>query len=196
MRSPCRHIVLLALWLAFPAACPAAEVRGQVMALEFTSDHNLICRNADDLLEGGPRYPDVEWMRDPAVNAPITHTGGEAAHVRVKLTLALEGVETATPYLLEGASEEPALRFRKQGTLGPAKEAVLALEATGSLGRAVRKIEKRIAWTLTLRPGTPAARKLDLGATGPHVVYVTLGRPKGTDDPLGAVTDARMDLAV
>jgi hypothetical protein len=167
-----------------------------VEALEFTSDHNLICWNPTDVVNGGRRYPDVEWTNAPRINAPITHTGGDEARIRARVSLSLEGVPADTPYLLEGRSAEPALCFRGEGVLAAGDARPLEVEATAPLGRAVRKVRGRVSWTLTLDPDTPAPRTLDLGETGPHVVYVTLGTPRDTDDPLGVVTDARMQIAV
>jgi hypothetical protein len=167
-----------------------------VESLEFTSDHNLICRNPSDVLGGGKRYPDVEWTNAPRTNAPITHTGGDDSRIRARITLSLEGVAAGTPYRLEGHSAEPALCFRGEGRLAREGTRPLEVEATAPLGRAVRKVRAGVSWSLTLDPGTSAARTLDLGETGPHVVYVTLGTPQDTDDPLCAVTDVRMDVAV
>jgi hypothetical protein len=167
-----------------------------VEALEFTSDHNLIRRNTSDVLGGGPRYPDVEWTNAPRTNSPITHTGGDASRIRARIALSLDGVAADTPYLLEGRSAEPALCFRGEGRLPAGDNRPLAVEATAPLGRAVRKVREKVSWTLTLDPGTPGSRTLALGETGPHVVYVTLGTPQDTDDPVCAVTDVRMELAV
>ena len=80
-------------------------------ALRFTSDHKLICKNTRDILSGGERYPDVSWTKEPACNAPITHTGGAQSRVRAEITLAMTGLAEETPYRLLGvsdASEPPA----------------------------------------------------------------------------------------
>jgi hypothetical protein len=110
--------------------------------------------------------------------------------------LSLDGVAPDTPYLLEGRSAEPALCFRGDGRLAAGDVGPLKVEATAPLGRAVRKVSAKVSWSLTLDAGTPASRTLDLGETGPHVVYVTLGTPQDTEDALSTVTDARMEVAV
>ena len=194
-------VILLALvegagQLTPPARCGEPGPRGRVEALEFTSDHNLLRRNTTDVLGGGPRYPDVEWTNAPRTNAPITHTGGDDSRIRARVTLSLEGAAPDTPYRLEGSSAEPALCFRGEGRLAAGDVGPLNVEATAPLGRAVRKIRAKVTWSLTLDPGTPASRALDLGETGPHVVYVTLGTPLNTEAPLSVVTDARMEIAV
>jgi hypothetical protein len=189
-------LLTLAVGVGLTRCAPPHGPSGQVEAVEFISDHNLICRNTDDVLSGGRRYPDVEWTNAPRTNAPITHTGGEDTRIRARITLSLAGAPADTPYLLEGRSAEPALCFRGEGRLAGGDARPLEVEATAPLGRAVRKARARVSWSLTLDPGTPESRTLDLGDTGPHVVYVTLGTPRDTDDPLGVVTDARMEVAV
>jgi hypothetical protein len=156
----------------------------------------LICRNTSDLLTGGERYPRVTWVNEPRRNAPVTHTAGSAARVRATITVRLAGVGGGTPYVLQGFSAEPALCFRRKGTLPAGAEVVLALEAAHPLGKAVRKIRAPITWSLTVYREASGAATIDLGGTGPHVVYTTLGTPRDTADPLGVVTDVRMDLAV
>jgi hypothetical protein len=177
-------------------AIPAVFFKGQVEALEFTSDHNLICRNTTNILKGGKRYPDVEWQRTPPTNAPITHTAGRTSLIKAKITLAVVGIKPNASYVLKGVSEEPALCFTKQGEWPATSEVVLEIEAAKPLGRTIRKIEKPIQWTLTVSPEEEVTRSLDLGITGPHVVYTTLGTPKNTHDPVHAVTDIRMELTV
>jgi hypothetical protein len=181
---------------AGPSCVRAAEPTGHVAALRFTSDHKVICRNTIDLLTGGERYPDVAWRAEPAVNAPITHTGGSDVHIEADITLELAGIAADTPYRVEGVSAESALRFRKDGRLSGAAQEVIALEASKALGRPVRKITQKITWLLTLHPGTENARSVRLGQTGPHVVYVTRGRPHNTDEARSVVTDIRMETAV
>ena len=175
---------------------PAAEPRGHVAALEFTSDHRLICRNIADVLTGGPRHPDVAWNRRANSNAPITHTGGEAARIEAVVTLDVPDLPADVPYRLEGRSAEPALCFRHEGMTtgaGPLSAAVVSVQP---LGRSVRKVRQPIQWRLTLNPDAPQPQAVDLGATGPHVVYVTLGKPRVTDDARTLVTDVRMEWAV
>jgi hypothetical protein len=68
----------------------AKEEKPVVDTLEFTSDHNLIRNNTNDILKSGERYPTIEWDRAKMVNAPITQTAGEGAtSLKVKLTLSV-----------------------------------------------------------------------------------------------------------
>ncbi len=193
-RSAQRALLFCAV-LAVPSV-HAAPITGSITALRCTTDHKLICNNTHDLLTGGERYPDVAWTKDPPVNAPITHTGGPEARIQVEITLSLTGVAAESPYRLLGLSEDPALSFAKEGKLTSAEDPVVLVEASKPLGRMVRKIRKKVYWSLTLYPGTKDQQTLTLGTTGPHVVYVTLGTPRGTDEDRSIVTDIRMDLTV
>ncbi|MBL8798524.1 MAG: hypothetical protein JNM56_31805 [Planctomycetia bacterium] len=188
---------LMLLWLlASVPAARAAAPHGQVVALRFTSDHGLLCRNTTDLLTAGDRYPCTAWARIPAINAPISHTVGTKSFVRATVSLALPALPAGMPCLLEGKSAEPALCFRQE--LVSSGEPLQAIDVTAGqpLGLAVRKIEQPIRWTLTMQPGTAHQRRIDLGITGPHTVYAILGRPQGVEEARGVPTDVRMDLAV
>jgi len=186
-----------AAWLS-PAlrAADLASIRGQAVALRFTSDHGLLCHNTTDLLSAGDRYPCTAWVHTPALNVPITHTAGKKSHVRATFSFSLAGIAADTPGLLEGKSDEPALCFRQEVSLSAGPLLQVDLTASQPLGLAIRKIRQPIRWTLTLHPGTTASRQLDLGVTGPHVVYAVFGPPKGLDEARSLPTDIRLDLAV
>jgi len=169
---------------------------GRVEALEFLSDHNLICRNTDDLLSGGERYPAVEWSRTPPRNAPITHTAGATARIKARLRLSLDlaRLPAEGKWILEGVSPEKALCFRREGSLPLEATSDIEVEASEPLGQAVRKLQQPIRWQLSLPDSKKPA--LELGQTGPHTIYTTLGIPRLTDDPVCQVTDVRMELVV
>jgi hypothetical protein len=192
------HWVALATVVVGLSSAPARAEEGSssavIRSLEFTSDHRLICRNTTNLVSGGERYPELQWRRSPAANAPITHTVG--VRVRVRLALELPDVLPGTPYHLLGDSDEPSLCFQRDGVLGGGTAAVVECEAVNPLGRAVRKICQPIRWTLVLHPETADPRTIDLGSTGPHVLYTTLGTPRVGRDPRSQVTDLRMELVV
>ena len=137
----------------------------------------------------------MAWQRQPPTNVPLTHTGGDN-RIRAVVTLSLTGFEGEVPFLLSGRSDEPALCFQGEGRMSAPGEAAIEVEAAAPLGWMVRKVRNRIAWGLTLYPGTAQQVTIPLGETGPHVVYVTLGRPRNTDEPRSVVTDIRMNLAV
>lgn len=186
-----RSLVATAALLCLAGGGPAAEgPRGRVVALAFTSDHGLIRQST------GERSPAVQWRAEPPRNAPVTHTGGRSARVAVEVLIEAEGVSPGTAYRLEGLSEEPALCFRHDGAWPRGETVRMELRSSGTLGRAVRRIRRSVRWRLTLAPGSAGAEVVALDTTGPHVIYVTLGTPKDTDDPVSAVTQPRMALAV
>ncbi len=196
MRWAFIYVVFASMTLAshqLGAAEPIAFA-AEIKALRFTSDHQLLRQNRKDVLQGGERYPDVSWTRSPRTSCPITHTGRE--RVRAEITLSVAGIVDATPYFLEGISEEAGLCFRAVGRLSAGENIAVAVEAPRRLGKRVRKVRASISWLLTIRPDSETAETLFLGATGPHVIYVTLGTPRNTDEPRGVVTDIRMELAV
>jgi hypothetical protein len=180
--------VLLARVHPLPAEVASATLR----TLEFVSGHKVIRQNMTDVTTGGERYPDVEWDPETGTNAPVTHTVGE--RVRVRLGLRLHLPDPALSFTLTGTSQEPGLCFKKMGTISPGEIGV-EVEAACALGGEVRKIREPIHWTLSLR-WDHSTVLLDLGSTGPHILYTTFGRPRDSEAPLTQVTDVRMDLAV
>jgi hypothetical protein len=166
-------------------------------SVQFTTDHRLLCRNTTDPMTGGPRYPAVAWSRTTATNAPITHTGGSASRIGAMVEIRLDDALPAGPYVLEGISAEPALCFRQTGAKAEERVLRVAIEGQHPLGPRLRIISQPIRWTLTTQPGTSSEQRIDLGATGPHTVYVTHGRPRVTeDDPRTLVTDLRMQRVI
>jgi len=187
---------LLFLCGLVPASTRADDtvLKARVNSVEFLSDHKALHKNSKDLRNGGERYPDVVWTRDPRVNHPITHTGGE--HTRVRINLTIVGVDADTPYFLQGISDEPGLCFRAEGRLSPADDLAIDVQSTRPLTREVRKLRARILWLLTIRPGTEESDTALLGSTGPHPIFVTYGTPRHTDEARGVVTDARMEYVM
>ncbi|MBN2162433.1 MAG: hypothetical protein JW713_05780 [Pontiellaceae bacterium] len=163
--------------------------------LEFTSDHNVIC-NGTTLTSAGSRYPNVEWdttLPNP-VNAPITHTAGTNAAGKIALTLTLDvsPIPASTVYTITGTSSEDALSFSKSGSISSGSSVTISVTADNSIGGEVRKIEDSISWTIELLGIT-----VNLGDTGDHVIYTTLGTPNTSAPSSASVPNVpRMDLAV
>jgi hypothetical protein len=184
------QVLSLACWISFARA---GELPGQVTSVDFTSDHRLLCENTRDVLTGGDPYPPIAW--DRFRNTPITHTGSKDSRIKALVRLALGEELAGMPYHLDGVSEEPALCFRGEGML-PGDSGAIYVEGLSPLGPGVRTICKPIRWNLTIQPGTPTERAISLGTSGPHTVYVTLGKPRVSDDPRSIVTDRRMQQAI
>lgn len=174
-----------------------AGPRAVLASLRFTSDHQLLCQNTSDPLTGGPRYPAVAWSRTPATNAPITHTSGATTHIQAVVEVLLDDSVPKGPFVLAGVSPEPALCFHQTGTIGDDRVLHIPVAGHQPPGRRARTIHLPVRWTLTTRPGTANEQRVDLGSTGPHTVYLTLGRPRvADDDPRTLVTDIRMQTAI
>ncbi len=176
------------------AAAPAdAPIRLDTVA--FPNSHHVLRQNTQDLLTGGSVYPTIAWSRQPARNCPISQTGSE--RIRVRLNLQLKDMKQGQTYEIIGASPEPSLSFRTTGRLPKGKQILtVEAEAKEAPGRTIRKMSAIINWTITLDPGTPRSQRFALGQTGPHIVYVTRGKPKHTNEPLSVVTDIRMERAI
>jgi len=191
-----RCLLTLLSCLLSHALAPGAEPHGHVATLQFTSDHQLLCRNITDVQTGGARYPAIAWDRAAGSNAPITHTGSDTTRIEATVTLAVPGLPVDVPYRLEGRSSEPALCFRHEGATPAGEALTAAVMGAQPLGRGVRKVRQAIHWQLVLYPAAPQPQRIALGSTGPHIVYVTLGRPRVSADPRTVVTDVRMEWAV
>jgi hypothetical protein len=164
----------LALLAVFATGSRPSEPSVCIESFRFASDHGLLTRN-------------------PGASGPVTHTAGEK--VRAEVTLVVSGIDRSVPFELQGTSAEPGLCFQSAGKLTEGK-VVVPLLAVDPLGEVVRKIEVRIDWRLILRPIDRPVERVILGSTGPHVMYTTLGTPRNTDCPAGAVTEGRLELVV
>jgi hypothetical protein len=175
--------------------CVVRVVKVTLKKLEFTSDHNAIC-NGTTVTIAGSRFPDVEWdlTVTPPVNAAITHTAGINATNVISLTLTLdaEGIPANTAYALTGSSSENALNFSKSGTVSSGAGVTVALTADNVIGADIRKIEEKISWAINM-----FGISVDLGDTGEHVIYTTLGAPNMSAPSNASVPNVpRMELAV
>ncbi|MBY0526355.1 MAG: hypothetical protein K2R98_23380 [Gemmataceae bacterium] len=193
-RSAPALLLASAAALLTPGPARSTELTAELKALQFTTDHKLLRHNTSDILGGGARYPEVQWVPAARTNAPITHTGGQS--VRCRVTILVSGADENVPFILQGKSEESALCFRGGGRLSGVRDTHVEMTGLAPLARSVRKLAGKIAWSLTLNPDEPRPTTLDLGSSGPHVIYVTLGTPRNAESPTGAVTDMRMELTV
>lgn len=186
-------------WLCGLATLGAAEpqtVQGQALALRFTSAHGGLYRSAGDVLAAGDPYPCISWCRTPAFSVPTSHTAGAKAKISALLSFSLAGLPEDTPCVLEGSSEEPALCFRQAAVLQASPLLEVEVTASQPLGPMVRKLQKPIRWQLLVQPPGGQQQRVDLGTTGPHVVYALLGPPKWVAEPRSVPTEARLDLVV
>jgi hypothetical protein len=128
------------------------------------------------LIKTGDPEPSPEWVPGKA-NAKMLHTAGKnggTIKIQIELTLNVDNaVAKDTPYVIKGTSGETALCFSGNGKISPGNGVTITLTADTAIGQKIRKIEDKIAWTITLNNGKP----IDLGTSGAHVIYTTLDKP-------------------
>lgn len=180
---------------ALPTRPRVMEIQAQMKALEFTSDHNVIRRDGQDLLSCGERYPDVEWTsRDPGTMSPITHT--QARHVEARVLLYLNKLPQGTSVRVVGLSPIEGFRFEGEGRVsdwagGPCS-AVVEVTSQGLLPARMERLETSIQWIATVLVPGQNPQVIDLGRTGNLVCYLTRGTPRRTDEAPSGVTAMRL----
>jgi hypothetical protein len=173
----------------------------EIAQIEFTSIHRLMWK--PKAVTGPPAYqilagdkePTPEWVPSTGANAVMSHTAGvNGKTIKIEITVTLN-VDNSVPansnFVLKGTSGETALNFTKAGTISPGNGIKITMTADNAIGQTIRKINDSIDWQITI--GAKPAIKL--GASGPHVIYTTLGVPKVTTDG-SKPTSVRMDKAV
>lgn len=174
------------------------EVSARMTALEFTSDHNLICRDGSDLLRCGSRYPDVEWSaKEPHFASPMTHTQGR--YVEARVMVKLNRLPAGTMVRLKGTAEQESFTFEGEGKVedvgGDPCMAVVYVRSKGMLPAQLRRMQATIDWSVTVLVPGDSPRVIDLADTGPHVCYLTRGTPRRADEVASAVTPRRMQTS-
>jgi hypothetical protein len=168
-------------------------VKTTLQTAEYKSDHNKIC-NGTGLFSGGSRYPTVEWDKNVAVKAPLTHTAKDNLKISLQLKIDIEGLGNSVPFAIVGTSAEPALNFRSSGNTAGGTGTVFDLTATNAIGKEIRKIDNAITWSITFLENELPENKCELGTTQ-NVIYTTLGTPEDSD-PAAVPNIPRMELSV
>ncbi len=126
------------------------------------------------------------------VNAPITHTAGDSQKISAKLTVNIDDGLNGLGYTLTGTSDEKSLTFVSTGNLVSGAAFEIPVTASVPLGKDIRKIFSYVSWSLVVGGCT-----FDLGNTGPHTIYTTLGTPDLTAPFQASVPNVpRMEIAV
>lgn len=171
------------------------DVQARMVALEFTSDHNLLCRDGTDLLSHGGRYPDVEWSaKQPNFVAPMSHTQGKTVEARILIHLSW--VPVGSKIRVVGQSENEAFAFEGTGVVeemgGDPRKAVVHVKGKKLLPAQMRKLEANIHWMATLEIPGENAKPFDLGATEGILCFLTRGIPRRGNEESSAVTQMRI----
>lgn len=157
----------------------------RVERLTFLTDHGVltnIAPESTDWRAGGTRYVELEggthWQPVAGKNFPASITKGTTVGISIELSIdppdadPVEGTLYGEP--TEGAgSIEPFLQFDGKIVVGGGASVVVSVDAISTLPDEVFAMESRsIVWKATI-----AGETFDLGATGPHQLYVTYGTP-------------------
>lgn len=189
----------------------------RVERLTFLDDHKLLTDKAGasaDWLAGGTKYTDLEggahWTSSK--NFPASVTKGTTVRIELEIAAdppdadAVEGTITGKPSGEDPKKEDNPFHFEGPITLGGGTGATVkvTLTAKGALADEVFDCPARtLAWEVKV-----GDRTFDLGATGPHHLYVTYDRPNEGGQPMptpfgsepapqeDGVTDKRMEAAV
>jgi hypothetical protein len=188
----------------------------RVERLTFLTDHGLLTDKAGvaaDWKSGGARYVELEggahWQPALGKSFPASVTKGTTLQIELELSVdppdadPIEGTLHGEPSGT-ASSPGPFLAFESALVVGGSASVKLSLTAKGALPNEVFDLDSRsIAWKATI-----AGEPFDLGATGPHHLYVTYGAPNVGGLPLptpfgpdpapleDGITDKRMSAAV
>lgn len=164
------------------------EMKAVLRSIQFISDHDVIRMNKTNITGSGTRYNDIEFVRKPSYNAPITHTYGEK--LEVKVTADTRGIPQNTPIVINGTGQ--TVSFTKSTTQTTPNSFTTNILSTNPLESMVMRKEGTLDWTVTVN-----GRNLFMGRSGKHVIYLTFAIPKNPDGSnVYHVTDIRMDTAV
>lgn len=164
----------------------------KIESVQFKSDHALLRDHTADWRKAGTRFEDKdkrEWTKDHSF--PISHTKQEQVDLIATFDVLIEGAPSL-PAEVHGNGGQDALRFEGAATLRTGKVSV-TLKSKGKLPDEVTKQGgKSIQWTVTCK-----AKTYEAGASTPHTLYVTIGRPnEAGGEPEAGVTLRRMEQAV
>ncbi|WP_437854450.1 hypothetical protein [Sorangium sp. So ce363] len=158
--------------------------RVTIERLTFLSDHGLIADNLTDWRPGGTLYTaqmgGAHWTPERSFPASFT----KRTTVTVAVELRIEGADVGP---LEGtlhgkpSGAEPFLEFEGTFPIGAAVPTTrVELTAKGALPDEVADcLARSLRWTATI-----GAQTFDLGATGPHDLFVTFDTPVPAGVPL------------
>jgi hypothetical protein len=163
----------------------------RIEALKFTTDHGLLNDNDTDWKKTGTAIPEPEWKRTPAANGPITHTRKETIEAQATFSVPMPGADTKSA-TVEGNARIPSLSFKASAaeSFGPGPEKTVGVKANAPLPDLVGRITATIVWQ------AKADHMYAASVSGPHVVFVTYGKPIDGGLVEDGVTLHRMKKAI
>jgi len=163
-----------------------------VKSLTFTSEHHLLTDYTTDWKRGGEKYVDKDngkhWT--PAHNFPISHSMNKIVSVAGEFEVEPPDAPGASIEFI-GDGSIPPLKFRGTGSWSGKQPVDMTANGSEVLPKKVQKLTQSIDWQ-----AQAAGETFGAGATGAHVVYVTLDTPIDEGKQEDGVTLKRMDKAV
>ncbi len=159
-------------------------VKVEILSIKFNSDHGVLKDNVTDFGDGGSLYPEPEWQpsRSTHPNAPITQT--KNTNLNITMTIDLEPNGLTLSYKLIGDSDYDYLDFSFIGDIKSGSN-IITMTANEKLPNYITKdAGNTISWILKIKS---SSCKFEMN-TGPHKIYVTAGKPYGSD-----ITEKRIE---
>ncbi len=186
---------------AAPPAPPPAPTAIKVTSISFLSGHRVLSDYTDSYRRGGELIAAPEWT--PSRNLPVTQTGG----TRLELAVVLQASSLVPKEAVKVVARARGSRVTEELLVGIGVHRggtiTVRLRSTGGLPKAIYKETLMLEWLVDAGQGLVPA-----GATGPHVLYVTLAEPTSERDrnedivhrypspPPSGVTIKRMEAAM
>jgi hypothetical protein len=168
----------------------------KVLALTFTTDHNLITNNNSDWTNSGSTFskpPDYTYGH---ASNPISHTENRRAVVKIDFQVNPPNADptdadvTGAGFGLQFKPIPPPPKF--QGGTVPSYEAELTISTP--FPNSVQKLTGDIDWTVSTVEDGPF-QGADLNSWG-HTIYLTMGTPASAPGREAGITQKRMDASV
>lgn len=173
---------------------PDREVHVRLKAVEFTSDHNLLHRDGNDLLSAGERLPDVEWESSRSREiARITHSASR--HLEGRALISLNYLPSGTMVRLIGESEDGHFSLdgsaRMEFSGGDPCKAVVHLAAKTLLPATLSILRGQIHWLAEVQIPGENLKTIDVRETTQIECFLTRGTPR-TNKVASEVTAMRL----
>src|SRR5213593_3646535 len=124
--------LIAAAVVAAPRAPKTDKFAVRIEALRFVSDHNLMVDNISDWTKSGPVFPEPEWQRTPAANAPISHTRKQKVKAEATFKVILPDADTKSG-VAAGVARRDSLSLKGSGSksFSPGAAITVAVECRG-----------------------------------------------------------------
>ncbi len=163
----------------------------RLTSLDFISGHKVINDNDQDWTKDGAQYSRPDWKRKSDTNAPITHSRKEA--VEAKAAFELNPKVDGFTGKVVGIGPRRYVTFRSDGeqSFTPGAETAVDVRAVKPIPSSIGRARVRLRWRIKV-----AKRRVAAGVSGPHTIYITMGKPIDSGLVEDGVTLRRMEKAI